>query len=96
MQAARSEKLVRKQFLIHPRQIKKLAELARVEEASAAEVVRKAIDAYDPDFSMDSGEKALLELVSARVKDAIVETRETRLSLQKTLAKIKGRHEEAR
>ncbi|WP_319521687.1 hypothetical protein [uncultured Desulfosarcina sp.] len=83
MQAA--EQLVRKQFLIYPGQIKKLNLLAKNRNTSAAEMVRKAIDAYDPDATGDLSESELLELVSTRVKEAIADTRKTRKQLERTL-----------
>jgi hypothetical protein len=82
MQAA--EKLVRKQFLISTMQIKKLDLLAKKQNVSAAQLVRAAIDAYNPDIS-DMKESELLELVSTRVKEAIVDTQETQKRLNKTL-----------
>ena len=82
MQAA--EKLVRKQFLISTMQIKKLDLLAKKQNISAAQLVRAAIDAYNPDIS-DMKESELLELVSKRVKEAIVDTQETQKRLNKTL-----------
>lgn len=76
MQAA--EKLVRKQFLIYPAQAKKIELIARRQKISAAEMVRKAIDAFNPDARADMTETELLELVHARVKEAIADTRKTR------------------
>ena len=86
MQAA--EKLVRKQFLISQAQIKKIEFLAKKKNTSAAEMVRNAIAAYDPDVPTDMEESELLELVSARVKEAIVDTRNTRKRLDKTVNKL--------
>lgn len=83
-----SKKLVRKQFLIHPDQIKKLQRLARDGETSAADMVRKAIDAYSPDVPMGMDDSELLDLVSERVKEAIADTRKTREKLGKTFKKL--------
>ena len=83
-----SERLVRKQFLISLDQIKKLELLAQREKTSAADMVRKAIDAYDPNNPKDIDESELLELVSARVKEAIADTQKTRGSLAKTLKSL--------
>ena len=88
MQAA--ENLVRKQYLITPRQIDKLKVLAKKQNTSAAEVVRMAIDAFDPDVPVDLKESELFDLVSARVKEAIKDTQETRNRLSKTLAALEG------
>ncbi len=86
MQAA--ENLVRKQYLIAPRQIKKLKLLADKHNTSAAEVVRMAIDAFNPDVPTDLNESELFDLVSARVKEAIAETEATRKRLKKTFAAL--------
>jgi len=83
-----AEKLVRKQFLISPAQIKKIELLAKEKNTSAAEMVRNAIAAYNPDVPIDIEESELLELVSARVKEAIIDTRNTRKHLDKTLKKL--------
>ena len=86
MQAA--EKLVRKQFLISPLQIKKIELLAKKQNTSAAAMVRNAIDAYNPDAPTDMEGLELLALVSERVRDAIVDTRNTRKHLDNTLRKL--------
>ena len=86
MQAA--EKLIRKQFLILPSHAKKLETLARQENTSAAEMVRKAIAAYDPGSTPDIEESELLELVATRLKETIKETRNTRERLDATLKKL--------
>jgi hypothetical protein len=79
-----AERLIRKQFLISPDQIKKLELLAKKEQTSAAEMVRKAIDAYNPNLAQEMDESELLELVSSRVKEAIADTQTARRSLTKT------------
>ena len=84
MQAA--ENLVRKQYLIAPRQIEKLQVLAKKQKTSAAEIVRMAIDAFNPDVPAELNESELFDLVSARVKEAIADTAATRKRLNKTLA----------
>lgn len=83
-----AERLVRKQFMISLDQIKKLELLAKKEQTSAAEMVRKAIDAYNPTIPKDMDESELLELVSARVKEAIVDTQKTRSALTKTFKNL--------
>lgn len=86
MQAA--ERLTRKQFLIYPEQVKKLETLAKKQNTSSAEMVRNAIDAFDPDIPVDIQESELFELVSARVQEAIIDTRQTRKNLNKTLREL--------
>ena len=80
--------LVRKQYLISPEQVEKLNLLAEEKKVSAAEIVRNAIAAYNPDVPAGMEESELLELVSARVKEAVTETRKTRKHLEKTLKKL--------
>ena len=87
MQAA--ENLVRKQYLIAPHQIDKIKILAKQQNTSAAEVVRMAIDAFNPDVPAEMNESELFDLVSARVKEAIAETKTTRKRLKKTLAELR-------
>ncbi len=79
------EKLVRKQYLVSPVQIKKLDMLAKKENASAAQLVRAAIDAYNPDMPDDMQESDLLHFALTRVKEAIADTRATRKRLEQTL-----------
>jgi hypothetical protein len=88
MQAA--ENLVRKQYLIAPRQIEKLKVLAKKQKTSAAEVVRMAIDAFNPDVpaEFELSESELFDLVSARVKEAIADTQATRKRLSRTLTAL--------
>jgi len=89
MQAA--EKLVRKQFLIYPTQIKKIESMAKRQKTSAAEMVRKAIDAFNPDALVNMAETELLELVSARVQEAIANTQKTRARLSAALNKLEAK-----
>lgn len=83
-----AEKLVRKQFSISPAQIKKIELLAKKGNTSSAKMVRNAIAAYNPDVPTDMEESELLELVSTRVKEAIIDTRNTRKHLDETLKKL--------
>ena len=87
------EKLVRKQFLISPSQIKKLNRLAKNEGTSVAQIVRTAIDTYDPDIATlnDLDAPELMELVSARLKDAIASTRKANRVIDKTLKDLSKR-----
>jgi len=94
MQTTQTEKLVRKQFLILPSQIKKLDRLARDEGTSVAEIVRTAIDAYDPDTAIfaDLDAPELMELVSTRLKEAIASTQKTNQAIDKALIKLSKRN----
>lgn len=90
MHTAQAEKLVRKQFLISPSQVKKLSRLARDEETSVAEMVRIAIDSYNPDgptiTDLDAPE--LMALVSKRLKEANSSTKKANRTVGKALKKL--------
>jgi predicted DNA-binding protein len=94
MPTPQTEKLVRKQFLISPGQIQKLDRLAKDEGTSAAEIVRNAIDTYDPNMApfveLDAPE--LMELVSTRLKEAIASTQKANRTIDKTLKKLSKRN----
>jgi hypothetical protein len=94
MATPQTEKLVRKQFLISPSQIKKLDRIARDEGTSVAEIVRVAIDNYDPDIAPFAELEApeLMDLVSTRLKEAIASTQKANRKIDSTLKKLsKGR-----
>lgn len=77
------KKLVRKQFLISESNVIKLDKLAVKKNTSAAEVVRLAIEAYNPNEVADMPE--LMELVSAKLKDAIESTQHASSNITNTL-----------
>ena len=94
MATPQTEKLVRKQFLISPSQIKKLDRIARNEGTSVAEIVRVAIDNYNPDNApfADLNAPELMDLVSTRLKEAIASTQKANRKIDSTLKKLsKGR-----
>jgi len=68
--------------------VKKIELLAKKNNTSAAAMVRNAITAYNPDVPTDMEDSELLELLSTRVKEAIIDTRNTRKRLDKTLKKL--------
>ena len=74
-----SETLVRKQFFISPTQVKKLEMLSStLKGRSAAQIVRDAIDAYDPVAeATQNQEQELLAIAHAKVKEAIARTEDT-------------------
>jgi len=86
----RAEKLVRKQFLISPSQIEKLNRLAKNEGTSVAQMVRQAIDTYNPDTTaiVDLDAPELMELVSERLKEAITSTRKANRVVSNTLKNL--------
>jgi len=89
MQAAHdNDSLVRKQFLVSVNNVKKLEELAKEKKTSAAEIVRLAIDAYDPHRAGNMEAEELMELVSSRLKDAIDSTIRSNQKVNNTLKKL--------
>jgi hypothetical protein len=86
-----AEKLVRKQFLISPAQAKKIEFMAKKQKTSAAEMVRKAIDSFNLDAMSDMADTDLLELVRVKVKEAITDTRKTRVRLSAALKKLEAK-----
>jgi predicted DNA-binding protein len=67
-----SENLVRKQFFISPANVDKLEKLSsKLKGRSAAQIVRDAIDAYDPD---DEKESEMIALAHTKVKEALEAT----------------------
>jgi len=58
--------LVRKQYLISESNIRKIEMLASAKGASAAEIVRRAIDAYDPHGAADMEAPELMQVVHER------------------------------
>jgi non-homologous end joining protein Ku len=77
--------LVRKQYLVSEDNIKKIQELARIEGTSAAEIVRQAIDAYDPNKVEDMDAPELIQLVSNRLKEAIAATKHANRKVSRVL-----------
>jgi predicted DNA-binding protein len=90
--SATAENLIRKQIMLSPSNIKKLAKLSKDQGTSVAEIVRKSIESYDPD-TQDIEEAELKKLVAERLKEAITETAQTRKRLNKVIKTLekKGR-----
>jgi len=85
-----TEKLFRKQFLISPSQIKRLDRIARNEGTSVSEIVRVAIDNYNPDNApfADLEAPELMDLVATRLKEAIASTQKANRKIDSTLKKL--------
>lgn len=66
--------LLRKQFLVSAEQVSKLDRLAKSRGTSAAEIVRQAIDAYDPLGAEEMEAPELMALVKERLGEAIEST----------------------
>lgn len=92
MSAQAQEHLIRKQYLVTKSNVRKLEKFASKQGKSAAQIVREAIDAYDPltTDSMDSSE--LMALVSTRLKEAITSTRKANKKVATTLKILEGEH----
>ena len=80
--------LLRRQYLVTEDNVAKLESISEKEGVSATEIVRRAIDAYEPSKAEEMGMVELRELVSARLKEAIENTRKTRRRLDKTLKQL--------
>jgi len=78
-------KLVRKQYLVSPKNVMKLERIAKKKGTSATAIVREAIEAYDPEGLDALGDTELMTLVSMKLKEAIQDTQATRKKLDKTL-----------
>jgi len=78
------DRLVGKQYRVTRDNIHKLEKLARDQGTSAGHIVRKAIDAFDPD-SVDMEALDLMELVSKKLKTVISETNKTNHKVAKAL-----------
>lgn len=90
--ATTQDNLIRKQYLVSREQAKKVERIAKTNGSSAAEIVRSAIDAYDPDIAPNGGEHEILQLALEQVQDAIKITQNARRRLKKTrtdLSKVK-------
>jgi len=89
-----TEKLVRKQFLISPSQMKKLERIARDEGRSVAEIVRAAIDNYNPAIApfADLDAQELMDLVSTRLKEVIISTQKANRNIDLDLKKLSKRN----
>jgi hypothetical protein len=92
----KAQKLLRKQLLIYPSQAEKLRVLAEAENTSVSEMLRRAIDAFDPNSAADMSESELFELARVRVKEAIKDTIATRKRVEATLKEIEERHAKKR
>lgn len=78
------ENLIRKQFLVSRHQVEKIEKLAAVGGTSAGNIVRAAIDAYEPMQELNSSEIELLELANERIQEAIKVTQAAHKRLKQT------------
>jgi len=78
--------LIRKQFLVSEDNVQKLEKLASSKGTSAANIVRQAIDAYDPQGETNDIEiPGLMDLVAETLKEALSATKKTNRKVANTL-----------
>ena len=77
--------LVRKQFLISQETVKKIKRLAEAGHISESEVVRQAIESYNPEQSRELEIPELMNFVSTRLKETIDATKKANKKLINTL-----------
>ncbi len=92
MTAQTQEKLIRKQFLVSKLNVRKLEQVASKQGKSAAQIVRQAIDAYDPQGAETIDSSDLMALVSSKLKEAIKSTQKANKKVAVTLKKLEGEH----
>ncbi len=81
----KNKKLIRKQYLISHTQMEKLSALSASEGKSEAEIVRLAIDAFEPEDTQKLNAPELMALVSQRLKEAIRSTKKANKTVSETL-----------
>lgn len=79
--------LLRKHYLLSTENVEKVERLAKTEQCSAAEVVRKAIEAYDADSS-EEGLDELLDVVEDSIAEALESTRATNRKVSRLLKRL--------
>ena len=80
-----AEKMVRKQFLVPPSMARRLEQIAMERGTSASAIVRQAIESFDATGAEAMEPTDLMDLVSARLKDAIRSTRRAHRQVSRTL-----------
>jgi len=77
--------LMRKQYLVSKDNVNKIQQLANKKGTSAANIVRLAIDAYDPLGADDMDSLDLMNMVSEKLKDAVSATKRANRKVARTL-----------
>jgi uncharacterized protein (DUF2384 family) len=85
---AQDTPLIRRQFLVSTNNIKKLADLSSREGCSAAEIVRRAIDAYDLSATHEDELEAMLSMVQESLQQAIISTQEANRKVEDALHRL--------
>lgn len=71
---ATASNLVRKQFLVSTENVEKLNRIARKRGGSVTEVVRKAIDAFEPEETETLEAPELMDLLAGQLQEALKAT----------------------
>ena len=91
MQAAQ-DNLVRKQIMLSSNNISKLERIAKDKGTSVAEIVRQAVDNFNPNKNiLDIGDQDLVVMVSEKLKEAIKETDRVSSHLKETIKNFEER-----
>lgn len=85
---ANSQPLARRQYLVTAENLRKIKNIARQSSCSATEVVRRAIDAYDPERNEEPLLDALAETMHQNVKEALESTRRANRVVAEALARL--------
>lgn len=80
--------LIRKQYLVSEENAQKVEKLASSRGTSAADIVRQAIEAYEPYGVEDMESPDLMELVSEKLKEAISATKKANRKVAKVLKSL--------
>lgn len=86
--SSQSQQLVRKQFLVSINNVAKIERLAKQRGTSATDIVRLAIDAFDPDQLDEMGSDDLVDLVAGQLKEAISATQKANQKVTQALQKL--------
>lgn len=89
MSQTQNQELIRKQFLVSTANVVKLEKLAKERGTSATDIVRLAIDAFDPEGFDGMAPDELMNLVSTRLKEAISSTQKANKKVTQTLKKLR-------
>ncbi len=82
------DNLVRKQYMVSTENVAKATKIAKSRSTSASDIVRLAIDAYDPNDTQDLEAPEMMELVAKKLKEAIVATQKANRKVAKALTKL--------
>ncbi|ODS23742.1 hypothetical protein AB835_07100 [Candidatus Endobugula sertula] len=83
-----SQQLIRKQFLVSSSNVNKIERLAEEKGTSATEIVRLAIDAFDPEGVYSVNSNDLMTLVADQLKEAISSTQRANKKVAQTLKSL--------